>query len=38
MLPPTWSIVLNARKATLDAEFPAIEREIQRLFAKCANS
>jgi ribonuclease P protein component len=38
MLPPDWSIVLNARKATLAGEFRAIEHEIQRLFAKCANS
>jgi ribonuclease P protein component len=38
MLPTDWSIVLNARKATLDGDFSAIEHQIQRLFEKCANS
>ena len=35
-LPPGWSIVLNGRKPLLDAEFPAIEREVQTLFRRCA--
>jgi hypothetical protein len=31
-------IVMNGRKALLDAEFPKIEREVERLFAQCENS
>ena len=26
------------RRALLDAEFPKIEREVERLFAQCENS
>jgi ribonuclease P protein component len=37
-LPSSWMIVLNGRKGLLDAEFPSIEREVARLFARCANS
>jgi ribonuclease P protein component len=37
-LPACWMIVLNGRKGLLDAKFPAIEREVMRLFAQCANS
>jgi ribonuclease P protein component len=37
-LPAAWMIVMNGRKALLDAEFVAIEREVSRLFAQCANS
>ncbi|HYP08488.1 MAG TPA: ribonuclease P protein component [Bryobacteraceae bacterium] len=38
VLPPCWMIVMNGRKGVLDAEFPALEREVMRLFARCANS
>ena len=37
-LPSAWMIVMNGRKALLDGEFAAIEREVTRLFARCANS
>jgi len=37
-LPASWMIVMNGRKALLDAEFPSIEREVKRLFAQCENS
>jgi len=37
-LPASWMIVMNGRKALLDAEFPKIEREVERLFAQCENS
>jgi hypothetical protein len=31
-------VVMNGRKGLLDAEFSAVEREVTRLFAQCANS
>ncbi len=37
-LPDGWWIVLNGRKATLDADFAVIEREIGILFKRCVNS
>jgi ribonuclease P protein component len=37
-LPPAWMIVMNGRRALLDGEFTAIQREVGRLFAQCANS
>jgi ribonuclease P protein component len=37
-LPPCWMVVMNGRKGLLDAEFSAIQREVMRLFAQCANS
>ena len=37
-LPPSWMIVMNGRRALLDADFSAIQREVGRLFAQCANS
>jgi ribonuclease P protein component len=37
-LPASWMIVMNGRKALLDAEFSSIQREVERLFAQCANS
>ena len=33
-----WMIVMNGRRALLDGEFSAIQREVGRLFAQCANS
>jgi ribonuclease P protein component len=33
-----FSIVFNPRKAILQADRLAIEREVERLFLKCANS
>jgi ribonuclease P protein component len=37
-LPAPWLIVMNGRKGLLDAAFPAIRKEVERLFAQCANS
>jgi ribonuclease P protein component len=37
-LPASWMVVMNGRKALLDAEFSLIQREVERLFARCANS
>lgn len=37
-LPPSWMIVMNGRRALLEGEFSAIQREVGRLFAQCANS
>jgi ribonuclease P protein component len=37
-LPAEWMIVFNGRRALLDAEFSAIEREVGKVFARCANS
>jgi len=37
-LPPSWMVVLNGRRAALDADFPLLRREMERLFARCANS
>jgi len=37
-LPNSWMIVMNGRKGLFSAEFPSIEREVERLFTQCANS
>ena len=37
-LPANWSVVFNPRKPLLNAEFSYIEREVGKVFAKCANS
>jgi ribonuclease P protein component len=37
-LPPRWSIVFNPRKPLLEADFDALEREVSKVFARCANS
>jgi RNase P protein component len=37
-LPARWSVVFNPRKPLLNATFADIEREVGRVFAKCANS
>jgi ribonuclease P protein component len=31
-LNPQWSIVINPRRKTLEAPFPELEREVERLF------
>jgi ribonuclease P protein component len=36
-LPARWSVVFNPRKPLLDADFADIEREVVRVFARCAN-
>lgn len=37
-LPAPWMVVLNGRRAALEADFPLLQREVERLFARCANS
>jgi ribonuclease P protein component len=37
-LPTPWLVVFNCRKALLEGEFPSIQREVERLFARCANA
>jgi ribonuclease P protein component len=33
-----WAIVFNPRRAVLEAPFPAIEREVQRVFSRCRSA
>ena len=33
---PGWWIVLNPRRAALDAGFDELEREVERLFTRCS--
>jgi ribonuclease P protein component len=35
-LQPGWWIVLNPRRAALDAGFDELEREVERLFTRCS--
>jgi len=35
-LEPGWWIVLNPRRAALDAGFDELEREVERLFKRCS--
>ncbi len=37
-LSPQWSIVINPRRKAMDAPFPDLEREIERLFLRCNES
>jgi ribonuclease P protein component len=37
-LPANWSVVFNPRKGLLNADFADIEREVVKVFTKCANS
>lgn len=34
---PQWDIVLNPRRAALDAPFPEIERALQKVIEKCGH-
>src|SRR5688572_11152011 len=34
-LPPGWSVVFNPRKGTLEAAFPDLVREVERVFQRC---
>jgi ribonuclease P protein component len=36
-LPARWCIVFNPRKPLLNAKFTDLEREISKVFARCAN-
>ena len=35
-LSPEWSIVFNPRRKAMEAPFPELEREVQRLFQRCS--
>lgn len=37
-LSPEWSIVINPRRKAMEAPFPDLEREVERLFARCNGS
>jgi ribonuclease P protein component len=37
-LSPQCEVVINPRRRVLDAPFPEIEREVERLFLRCAGS
>lgn len=37
-LPPQWNIVFNPRRSMLAAPFESIEREVDKLFDRCASS
>jgi ribonuclease P protein component len=37
-LNPEWSIVINPRRKVLEAPFPELEREVERLFRQCSGS
>ena len=34
-LSPQWEIVFNPRRAAMDAPFPELTREVERLFLRC---
>ncbi len=36
-LGPEWEIVINPRRAALQAPFAELTREIERLFSRCRN-
>jgi len=35
-LSPEWSIVFNPRRKVMEAPFPELEREVERLFVRCS--
>lgn len=37
-LEPEWEIVINPRRAALDAPFAELSREVARLFSRCKRS
>jgi ribonuclease P protein component len=37
-LPASWWIVFNPRRPALSVPFPELEKEVQRLFRRCATS
>jgi ribonuclease P protein component len=37
-LSPQCEVVINPRRRALDAPFPEIEREVEKLFLRCAGS
>ncbi len=37
-LNPQWSIVINPRRKVLEAAFPELEQEVERLFRRCNGS
>ena len=37
-LSPEWSIVFNPRRKAMEAPFPDLEREVERLFRRCSGS
>jgi len=37
-LNPQWSIVINPRRKAIDASFPELEQEVEKLFHRCNGS
>lgn len=37
-LSPQWEVVINPRRRALDAPFPELEREVEKLFRFCSSS
>lgn len=37
-LPPGWSVVFNPRRPLLQVPFTVLEKEVAKVFARCANS
>lgn len=37
-LNPQWSIVFNPRRKALEAPFPELRREVEKLFLRCNGS
>jgi ribonuclease P protein component len=37
-LGPEWWIVINPRRKAMEAPFPELEREVERLFQRCSGS
>ena len=37
-LSPEWSIVINPRRKAMEAPFPELKREVERLFLRCSGS
>ena len=37
-LSPQCEVVINPKRRVLDAPFPEIEREVEKLFLRCAGS
>jgi RNase P protein component len=38
LLGPEWAVVVQARRAALEAPFADIKREVEKLFARCGRS
>ena len=37
-LGPEWNVVFQARRATMEAPFASLKREVEKLFSRCGRS